>query len=103
MTHQILPWRHDLSEAPRAFHQVPSHLHQTMLEERLTRKVYPYSVVPGGAETLDEAKRAMHDAATKANYAAIDFTKLRLVKLKRNLTGYVSYRSGEKSIGLPMS
>ena len=69
---------------------------RTMLEERLTRKVYPYSIVPGGAETLYEAKRAMHDPATKVNYAGIDFTKLRLVKLKRNLTGYISYRSGEK-------
>ena len=61
-----------------------------------TRKVFPYSIVPGGAQNLDEAKRAMNDPAVKANYAGIDFRKLRQVKLARNLAGYVSYRRGEK-------
>src|ERR1700733_8497573 len=96
MTHQIFPWRHALSKGHVPSIKSPVAYTSTMPEEQLTRKVYPYSIVPGGAETLDEAKRAMHDPATKANYAAIDFTKLRLVKLRRNLTGYVSYRSGEK-------
>jgi hypothetical protein len=67
-----------------------------MVVEQVTRKVYPYSIVPGGAQNLDEAKRAMRDPAIKANYAGIDFTKLRLVKLTKNLSGYASYRWGDK-------
>jgi hypothetical protein len=68
----------------------------TMVVAPETRKVFPYSIVPGGAENLDEAKRAMNDPAVKANYAGTDFTRLRQVKLTRSLSGYVSYRAGEK-------
>ena len=66
----------------------------TLVEE--TRKVYPYSIVPGGAANVDEAKLAMSRADVRANYANVDFAKLREVKLDTNLAGYVSYRYGEK-------
>ncbi len=68
----------------------------TMVTEEVKRKIYPYSIVPGGAETLHQAKWAMHDPAVEANYAAIDFGLLKEVKLKTNLSGYVSYRWGDK-------
>ena len=68
----------------------------TMVVEEVRRKVYPYSMVPGGAESLDEARRAMSDPAIKANYANIDFHQLKQVKLTTNISGYVSYRWGEK-------
>ncbi|MGA2878759.1 MAG: hypothetical protein ABSG13_07395 [Bryobacteraceae bacterium] len=96
MTHQILPWSHRWSLESRLPSQ-PSVTYQvTMVVEQGTRKIYPYSVVPGGAENLDEAKRAMNDPAVKANFAGFDFTRLRQVKLSRNLSGYVSYRWDEK-------
>jgi len=66
----------------------------TLVEE--TRKVYPYSIVPGGAVTLEEAKLAMNRTDVRANYANVDFVKLREVKLETTLSGYVSYRYGEK-------
>jgi len=66
----------------------------TLVEE--TRKVYPYSIVPGGATNVDEAKLAMSRADVRANYANVDFAKLHEVKLETNLAGYVSYRYGEK-------
>jgi hypothetical protein len=59
-------------------------------------KVYPYSVVPGGAKTVAEAKKAMHDPAVKNHYAAVDFSKLKQVTLTSDLVGYVSYRVGDK-------
>ncbi|HTC34752.1 MAG TPA: hypothetical protein VK724_15335 [Bryobacteraceae bacterium] len=61
-----------------------------------TRKVYPYSIVPGGATTVDEAKLTMNRPDVRANYTNVDFTKLHQVKLDTNLSGYVSYRYGEK-------
>jgi hypothetical protein len=68
----------------------------TMVTEEVKRKIYPYSIVAGGAQTLHEAKWAMNDPAVQANYAAIDFSQLKQVKLETNLTGYVSYRWGDK-------
>jgi hypothetical protein len=61
-----------------------------------TRKVYPYSIVPGGAATVEEAKLAMNRPDVRANYTNVDFAKLREVKLETKLSGYVSYRYGEK-------
>jgi hypothetical protein len=68
----------------------------SMVVEQVTRKVYPFSVVPGGAENLDEAKRAMQDRAVQANYSEVDFANLRQLKLKKELSGYVSYRWDDK-------
>ena len=61
-----------------------------------TRKVYPYSIVPGGAPNVEEAKLAMRRPDVRANYADVDFGKLHEVKLDKNLSGYVSYRYGDK-------
>jgi hypothetical protein len=97
MTHQTLPWHHRLSlQAGLPSTKRPLTYQIAMVVEQVTRKVYPYSIVPGGAENLDEAKRAMDDPAIKVNYANIDLTQLRQVKLTKNLSGYVSYRWGEK-------
>jgi hypothetical protein len=90
MLHQTLP--RSSAESPSS----PVAYEVTMVVAPETRKVFPYSLVPGGAQNLEEAKRAMNDPAVKANYAGIDFRKLRQVKLARNLAGYVSYRRGEK-------
>lgn len=69
---------------------------RSMVLEEETRKVYPYSIVPGGATSVDEAKVAMSRADIRANYATLDLAKLREVRLATNLTGYVSYRYGDK-------
>jgi hypothetical protein len=66
-----------------------------VLQEEV-RKVYPYSIVPGGAATVDEAKLAMRRSDVRANYANLDFAKLREVKLATSLSGYVSYRFEDK-------
>jgi hypothetical protein len=90
MLRQTLPRLSAESPSPPPAYEI------TMVVAPETRRVFPYSIVPGGAQNLDEAKRAMNDPAVKANYAGIDFRKLRQVKLARNLSGYVSYRRGKK-------
>jgi hypothetical protein len=52
--------------------------------------------VPGGAKTVEEAKRAMRDPAVKDHYAAIDLKNLKQVTLTSDLEGYVSYRYGSQ-------
>ena len=60
------------------------------------RKVYPYSIVPGGAGSVREAQRAMSNPAVRDHYAAIDLKNLKQVVLTSDLMGYVSYRYGDK-------
>ncbi len=60
------------------------------------RKIYPYSIVPGGALTVAEARRAMSDPAVRDHYAGVDLTKLKQVALTAGISGYVSYRFGDK-------
>jgi len=67
-----------------------------MVAEEVKRKVYPYSIVPGGAENVNQAKRFMADPGIKVHYANMNLTQLREERLTTNLTGYVSYRWGEK-------
>jgi len=60
------------------------------------RKVYPYSLVAGGARTVQEAKRLMREPAVRDHYAAVDLSHLKQVTLTSDLVGYVSYRYGDK-------
>jgi hypothetical protein len=97
VTHQGLPWQHRVN-LHTELHSTksPVTFETSLAVEEVTRTVYPYSIVPGGADNLDEAKRAMRDPIMKAHFAVFDLTKLRQVKLTKNLTGYVSYRFGEQ-------
>jgi hypothetical protein len=67
-----------------------------MVVNQLKRKVYPYSIVPGGAEDLRQAKQSMTAPGIKEHYANVDLAQLKQVKLTENLSGYVSYRWGDK-------
>lgn len=83
-------------EHPQAITTMPVRYETRMVVEEVKRKVYPYSLVPGGAENVHQAKIAMADPALKAQYADFDLSQLKEVKLTTNLTGYVSYRWGDK-------
>jgi hypothetical protein len=96
MTHQTLSWRRRLTQTGSAPSKSPVSYQTSMVVEQVPRKVYPFSIVPGGVENLDEAKRVMKDPPNHSNYAGVDFTHLRQVTLKKNLSGYVSYRWDEK-------
>ena len=92
ITHQTFLWMH--SQLPTS--KSPVTYQSNTVVEQITRKVYPFSIVPGGVENLDEAKRAMQDRTIQANYSEVDFANLRQLKLKKDLSGYVSYRWDEK-------
>jgi hypothetical protein len=88
----IPPWRHAVRVAIPAATVYAT----TMVAEQVKRKVYPYSIVPGGAENVNQAKRFMTDPSIKVHYANINLNQLKEERLTTNLTGYVSYRWGEK-------
>ena len=66
-----------------------------VLEEQI-RKVYPYSMVPGGAASVEEARMLMSRPELRINYGDVILADLHQVKLEENLSEYVSYRYGEK-------
>jgi len=72
-------------------------LQQESLRSMDDRKVYPYSVVPGGVRNASELKwAAEHDPVVAAHYAGFDYDHARVVRLVLARTVYVSYRIGNK-------
>jgi len=76
--------------------EAPVTYETVMVTEQVKRKVYPYSIVPGGAQNLHEARLAMSDPEVKAHYASFNLAQLKQVKLTTDIKGYVSYRWGDK-------
>jgi len=57
------------------------------------RGVYPYSVVPGGVEDLDDLRRAtQHDYVVWQHYARFQYEHARLVRATEARQVYLSYR-----------
>lgn len=61
------------------------------------RRIYPYSIVPGGAATRTELARVIRtDKVVAAHYASFDVDKARPVTVTRARAVHVSYRKGDK-------
>lgn len=70
---------------------------QEVLHAIENRKVYRYSIVPGGVRDAKELKwAAEHDPVVAAHYAGFDYDHARVVRLTLARTVYVSYRIGNK-------
>jgi hypothetical protein len=68
-------------------------------DHRLTRerRVYPYSVVPGGVYTTADIEAAMDAERVVANhYAVVNTRRLQVVRLQQSRRAYVSYRLGDE-------
>lgn len=62
-----------------------------------TRRVFPYSVIPGGAHDVQELKTALtNDPVAAAHYAGFDVARTRVVQLKHDELMYVSYRMNDR-------
>lgn len=61
------------------------------------RRLYPYSVIPGGVENEQELANAVaHDPVVAQHYAEFDVSRAHVIHLDRNLAVYVSYRMGNR-------
>jgi hypothetical protein len=61
------------------------------------RKVYPYSVIPGGVESAAELRNSvLHDPVVAKHYEDFAVEKTRVVRLNQNRSLYVSYRLGNR-------
>lgn len=59
------------------------------------RRLYPYSVIPGGVQNAQELRSAVaHDPLVAELYANFDISKDRVVRLLKDREVYVSYRWG---------
>jgi hypothetical protein len=70
---------------------------QQTLKQAGSRPVYPYSIVPGGAQDSHELKWAAdHDPVVAAHYAGFDYAHARVVHLMLARSVYLSYRIGNR-------
>ena len=61
------------------------------------RPLYPYSVIPGGAESAQELKEAVqHDPVVAAHYADFNIAQAHVVRVDEDRAVYVSYRIGDR-------
>jgi PEP-CTERM motif len=61
------------------------------------RKVYPYSVIAGGARTRQELTDAMsRDAVVASHYRSVSTEAVRSEQVKEDRLAYMSYRIGDK-------
>ena len=57
------------------------------------RRLYPYSVIPGGVESVQELRNAIaNDPLVAALYANFDLSRTHLIRLAHDREVYVSYR-----------
>ena len=62
-----------------------------------SRRLFPYSVIPGGAQSAQELRNALsHDPLAAAHYADFDLSKTRVVQLESDREVYVSYRLNDR-------
>jgi hypothetical protein len=67
------------------------------VETKKTRRVYPYSIVPGGVIDRSELARAVvADKVVAAHYAAFETSKATVETVSKPRAVYVSYRKGDK-------
>jgi len=61
------------------------------------RRIYPFSIIPGGVADRDELARVIRtDAVVAAHYAGFDVANARAVTVTAPRAVYVSYRKGER-------
>jgi hypothetical protein len=61
------------------------------------RKVYPYSVIPGGVESAADLRNSvLHDPVVAKHYEDFAVGRTRVVRLNQNRSLYVSYRLGNR-------
>ena len=63
------------------------------ISKMLSRPVYPYSVIPGGVETVKELRKAIsNDLTVSQHYAGFRLAKARIIRLSDAREAYVAYR-----------
>ena len=69
-----------------------------VIRNEASRKVvYPFSIIPGGVQSIDELRGAIsRDPVVSAQYAAFRMEYARILRLDRELKMHVSYRRGDK-------
>jgi hypothetical protein len=66
-------------------------------EQGAARRIYPFSIIPGGVADKDELARVIRtDAVVAAHYAGFDVANARAVTVTAPRAVYVSYRKGDR-------
>ncbi|MBV8051953.1 MAG: PEP-CTERM sorting domain-containing protein [Acidobacteriaceae bacterium] len=61
------------------------------------RRVYPYSVIPGGVLSVDELRNAaLQDAVVARHFKGFNYDRAHLVRVSEARSVYLSYRIGDR-------
>lgn len=94
-----LPEREAPVMAPGAYFKpaTASHAAPPAAQASGVRKIYPYSIIPGGvADSAELARVLRSDAVVSAHYAGFDVANARAVTVTVPRAVYVSYRKGDQ-------
>jgi hypothetical protein len=81
----------------RAVRPRPAHANSALNSHQKPRKVYPFSVIPGGAYSAEELALARRvDGVVAAHYADFDAPAVAVRTLPENEFLYVSYRKSDR-------
>jgi hypothetical protein len=74
----------------------PNNLSVSISISRLkSRPLFPYSIIPGGAEDAEALRNAVaHDPVVASHYADFSLAKAHVIRVDRDRMVYVSYRRG---------
>jgi hypothetical protein len=76
---------------------VSAHLQPTAVRQRVSRTVYPFSLVAGGVYSAGDLARAIAVSdSLRAHYKNFDFKHVRLIRIQNNTPAFVSYRKDGK-------
>ena len=89
--------RHAGAGASLALAAAPLATSATAAQPDAPRRIYPYSIIPGGVSGVEELKRVMRaDKVVAAHYADFDVGSARAVTVTKPRAVYVSYRKGDQ-------
>jgi hypothetical protein len=86
----------DVEALPTASLEAPAAARDGGVPAPAARPVFPYSVVPGGVDSVEELKKAIAaDPVVAEHYKNFDLSKARVERLDGPRVAHVSYRIGE--------
>ena len=97
----IVPWQSLTNGSPSASaHPLPASkdiLRPAIYGLRPGRVAYPYSVIAGGVQSIQELKNAIaRDPVVSAHYSEFHIERARIIRLDRERSMHVSYRLGNQ-------
>jgi hypothetical protein len=87
----------NIERSPHVLPQGTASFASPLAAELTLRRLFPYSVIPGGVQSAQELRSAVtHDSVVARHYEDFDLSRAHIIRLHRAREVYVSYRTGDR-------